>query len=112
MEATKSGLDMLNRAHGALLRMRENFALITQLCAECQSLIDCHDKIQLLSAVHTNLRKTLQAGGLGGGGGRGRRRCMALGAPGWALRAAGCTWGCGTCQPAQQWAGRAAAAPV
>lgn len=63
VEATKSGLDMLNRAHNALLKMRENFTLITQLCAECQSLIDCHDKIQLLSAVHTNLRKTLQVGG-------------------------------------------------
>lgn len=60
MEATKSGLDALNRAHQALLKLREDFALITALCAECQSLIDCHDKIQLLSAVHGNLRKTLQ----------------------------------------------------
>lgn len=64
VEATKSGLDCLNRAHQALLKMRENFTLITRLCAECQSLIDCHDKIQLLSAVHSNLRKTLQVGSL------------------------------------------------
>ncbi len=68
VEATKSGLDMLNRAHQALLKMRDNFTLITALCAECQSLIDCHDKIQLLSAVHTNLRKTLQVGRLRGQG--------------------------------------------
>ena len=60
VETTKSGLDMLHRAHGALLKMRENFALINSLCTECQSLIDCDDKIQLLSAVHHNLRKTLQ----------------------------------------------------
>lgn len=72
VEATKSGLDCLNRAHGALLKLRENFATITRLCAECQSLIDCHDKIQALSAVHTNLRKTLQVQAGWGAGWRGR----------------------------------------
>jgi exocyst complex component 3 len=61
VEATRAGLDMLNRAHAALLRLRENFARIDQLCAECEQLVDCHDKIQLLSVVHYNLRKTLQA---------------------------------------------------
>ena len=43
--------------------MRANFADIARLCAECQSLIDCHDKIAVLSEVHYNLRKTLQVGG-------------------------------------------------
>lgn len=42
--------------------MRANFADIARLCAECQSLIDCHDKIAVLSEVHYNLRKTLQVG--------------------------------------------------
>lgn len=60
VEATRAGLDMLSRAHAALLRLRENFARIDQLCAECEQLVDCHDKIQLLSMVHYNLRKTLQ----------------------------------------------------
>ncbi|KAI3425101.1 hypothetical protein D9Q98_008479 [Chlorella vulgaris] len=60
VEATKSGLDMLTRAHQALVLMRQHFQDITQLCAECQSLIDCHDKIAVLSEVHYNLRKTLQ----------------------------------------------------
>ena len=65
VDATKAGLDLLNRAHQALVGLRENFELINALCTECQSLIDCHDKIQLLSAVHFNLRKTLQARALG-----------------------------------------------
>lgn len=43
--------------------MREHFHDITRLCAECQSLIDCHDKIAVLAEVHYNLRKTLQVGG-------------------------------------------------
>ena len=59
VESTKAGLDMLGRAHQALQRMRDNFDTINHLCVECQSLIDCHDKIRLLSAVHYNLRKTL-----------------------------------------------------
>lgn len=52
----------------ALVGMRSNYAEITRLCAECQSLIDCHDKIAVLSEVHSNLRKTLQVGWGGGGG--------------------------------------------
>lgn len=35
--------------------------MIDQLCSECSSLIENHEKIQLLSAVHYNLGKTLQA---------------------------------------------------
>lgn len=46
----------------ALVGMRANFADIARLCAECQSLIGCHDKIAVLSEVHYNLRKTLQVG--------------------------------------------------
>ena len=46
--------------------MRAHFEEIAALCAECQSLIDCHDKIAVLSDVHYNLRKTLQVS---------RRRC-------------------------------------
>ena len=36
--------------------------VIDQLCSECASLIENHEKIQLLSAVHYNLGKTLQVG--------------------------------------------------
>lgn len=34
--------------------------VIDDLCTECSSLIENHEKIQLLSAVHYNLGKTLQ----------------------------------------------------
>lgn len=34
--------------------------MIDQLCTECSSLIENHEKIQVLSAVHYNLGKTLQ----------------------------------------------------
>lgn len=33
---------------------------IDELCTECSNLIDNHEKIQVLSAVHYNLGKTLQ----------------------------------------------------
>ena len=34
--------------------------MIDQLCTECSALIENHEKIQVLSAVHYNLGKTLQ----------------------------------------------------
>jgi hypothetical protein len=34
--------------------------VIDMLCTECSSLIEHHEKIQVLSAVHYNLGKTLQ----------------------------------------------------
>lgn len=62
----------------ALVGMRANYAEITRLCAECQSLIDCHDKIAVLSEVHSNLRKTLQVGA----GSVGRLRMLGCGCGG------------------------------
>ena len=34
--------------------------MIDKLCTECSALIENHEKIQILSAVHYNLSKTLQ----------------------------------------------------
>ena len=34
--------------------------MIDKLCTECSALIENHEKIQILSAVHYNLGKTLQ----------------------------------------------------
>ena len=34
--------------------------MIDKLCTECSALIENHEKIQVLSAVHYNLGKTLQ----------------------------------------------------
>lgn len=35
--------------------------MIDELCTECSALIENHEKIQVLSSVHYNLGKTLQA---------------------------------------------------
>lgn len=59
VETTKSGLDMLHRAGTALDALRTNFNSIEQLCEECRSLIDFHDKIARLATMHSNIRKTL-----------------------------------------------------
>lgn len=41
--------------------MEDSFGqVIDRLCTECASLIENHEKIQVLSAVHYNLGKTLQ----------------------------------------------------
>lgn len=49
------------RAKSGLLRASSRLAQdIDKLCTECASLIDNHDKIRDLSAVHYNLGKTLQ----------------------------------------------------
>ena len=59
---------LISLAMQARVHMRENFEEINRLCAECQSLIDCHEKIAVLSEVHYNLRKTLQVRGAAGCG--------------------------------------------
>ncbi len=39
---------------------RHGLQVIDTLCTECASLIENHEKIQVLNAVHYNLGKTLQ----------------------------------------------------
>ncbi|KAK9812960.1 hypothetical protein WJX72_006516 [[Myrmecia] bisecta] len=60
VEAARSGMELLDKAQRTLTKMRECYKMIDMLCSECSNLIDNHEKIQLLSAVHYNLGKTLQ----------------------------------------------------
>lgn len=60
VEAARSGMELLETAQRTLTNMRDCYQVIDQLCSECASLIENHEKIQLLSAVHYNLGKTLQ----------------------------------------------------
>ncbi|RMZ56271.1 hypothetical protein APUTEX25_002461, partial [Auxenochlorella protothecoides] len=60
IEATRGGVEMLNTALAAIQALRSDFATIEALCTESASLIQSHDKIQLLSAVHGNLHSTLK----------------------------------------------------
>ena len=83
IEAARCGMALLDKAHQTLANMQGFYRVcchcccccccarqpvlschalqtIDQLCTECSALIENHEKIQLLSAVHYNLGKTLQ----------------------------------------------------
>lgn len=60
VESTRSGLAMLQAAQAAIEKLRNDFEAIDALCRECASLIQSHDKIQLLSEVHFNIQQTLK----------------------------------------------------
>jgi len=59
VEATRTGLELLDQAKTSLLSLREKFTLIQQLCDECRSLVDSHERIARLAAIHYNIKKTL-----------------------------------------------------
>lgn len=85
VEAARTGMSLLDKAHKTLANMQHSYKvwcfrswccygkgqwlilmsanvlqMIDQLCTECSALIENHEKIQVLSAVHYNLGKTLQ----------------------------------------------------
>lgn len=60
VESTRSGLAMLQAAQASIEKLRDDFEAIDALCRECASLIQSHDKIQLLSEVHFNIQQTLK----------------------------------------------------
>ncbi|KAK9827315.1 hypothetical protein WJX81_003676 [Elliptochloris bilobata] len=60
VDAARSGLELLDSAQKTLKNLQHCYQVIDKLCMECSSLIEHHEKIQVLSAVHYNLGKTLQ----------------------------------------------------
>ncbi|BDA50552.1 Exocyst complex component 3 [Coccomyxa sp. Obi] len=60
VDAARAGMELLDSAQKTLAKMQECYKDIDVLCTECSNLIDNHEKIQVLSAVHYNLGKTLQ----------------------------------------------------
>ena len=91
VEAARAGMALLDKAHKTLANMQNSYKvswshppctqtfvayhkvsswtkvfdmlqMIDKLCTECSALIENHEKIQILSAVHYNLGKTLQVG--------------------------------------------------
>ncbi|KNA18126.1 hypothetical protein SOVF_073680 [Spinacia oleracea] len=60
VEQAQSGLKSLSLSEKTVNQLRENFVSIEKLCQECQTLIDNHDQIKLLSNVRNNLNKTLK----------------------------------------------------
>ncbi|KAK9072167.1 hypothetical protein SSX86_008599 [Deinandra increscens subsp. villosa] len=60
VEQAQSGLKSLGSSEKAVHHVRENFVNIARLCKECQTLIDNHDQIKLLSNARNNLNTTIR----------------------------------------------------
>lgn len=60
VEQAHAGLEALSSSQKAINQLRENFVSIEKLCQECQTLIENHDQIKLLSNARNNLNTTLK----------------------------------------------------
>ncbi|KAF7827064.1 exocyst complex component SEC6 [Senna tora] len=60
VEQAQAGLESLNLSQKTVNQLRENFVSIEKYCQECQTLIDNHDQIKLLSNARNNLNTTLK----------------------------------------------------
>ncbi|KAL2649958.1 hypothetical protein R1flu_018086 [Riccia fluitans] len=60
VEHARAGIDVLSAAEATIANLRQNFVLIDKLCRECQTLIEHHDLIKLLSNARNNLNMTLK----------------------------------------------------
>ncbi|KAL5180906.1 Exocyst complex component SEC6 [Glycine soja] len=60
VEQSQAGLKSLSFSEKTINQLRENFVSIENLCQECQTLIDNHDQIKILSNARNNLNTTLK----------------------------------------------------
>lgn len=60
VEQAQAGLESLALSQKTINHLRENFVEIEKLCQECQTLIENHDQIKLLSNARNNLNTTLK----------------------------------------------------
>ncbi|CAL5384220.1 unnamed protein product [Camellia sinensis] len=60
VEQAQAGLESLSSSEKSINHLRENFVSIEKLCQECQTLIENHDQIKLLSNARNNLNTTLK----------------------------------------------------
>ncbi|XP_021893694.1 exocyst complex component SEC6-like [Carica papaya] len=60
VEQAQAGLESLSLSQKTINQLRENFISIEKLCQECQTLIENHDQIKLLSNARNNLNTTLK----------------------------------------------------
>ncbi|KAL9171923.1 hypothetical protein ABFS82_03G012100 [Erythranthe guttata] len=60
VEQAQGGLESLSLSQKTIGQLRENFVDIEKLCQECQTLIENHDQIKLLSNARNNLNMTLK----------------------------------------------------
>lgn len=60
VEQAQAGLKALASSEKNVNQLRQNFVNIERLCQECQTLIENHDQIKLLSNARNNLNTTLK----------------------------------------------------
>jgi len=60
VEQAQAGIEALSASQKTIQWLQENFILIDRLCQECQTLIENHDQIKLLSNARNNLNTTLK----------------------------------------------------
>ncbi|KAK6792374.1 hypothetical protein RDI58_011455 [Solanum bulbocastanum] len=60
VEQAQGGLRSLSLSQKTINQLRENFLSIEKLCQECQTLIENHDQIKILSNTRNNLNTTLK----------------------------------------------------
>ncbi|CAA2994428.1 exocyst complex component SEC6 [Olea europaea subsp. europaea] len=60
VEQAQAGLESLSLSQKTINHLQENFVEIEKLCQECQTLIENHDQIKLLSNARNNLNTTLK----------------------------------------------------
>ncbi|KAL7262707.1 hypothetical protein ACSBR1_000967 [Camellia fascicularis] len=60
VEQAQAGLESLSSSEKTINHLHENFVSIEKLCQECQTLIENHDQIKLLSNARNNLNTTLK----------------------------------------------------
>ncbi|KAH9692248.1 exocyst complex component SEC6 [Citrus sinensis] len=60
IEQAQTGLESLALSEQMISQLRENFISIERYCQECQTLIENHDQIKLLSNARNNLSTTLK----------------------------------------------------
>ncbi|CAN4122176.1 unnamed protein product [Withania somnifera] len=60
VEQAQAGLQSLSSSQKTINQLRENFLSIEKLCQECQTLIENHDQIKILSNTRNNLNTTLK----------------------------------------------------
>ncbi|KAK1305059.1 hypothetical protein QJS10_CPB11g00117 [Acorus calamus] len=60
VEQAQSGIEALALSQKTINQLKDNFGSIGKLCNECQTLIENHDQIKLLSNARNNLNMTLK----------------------------------------------------
>eukprot|EP00882_Tetradesmus_deserticola_P028569 GHRQ01031833.1.p1 GENE.GHRQ01031833.1~~GHRQ01031833.1.p1 ORF type:complete len:185 (+),score=92.86 GHRQ01031833.1:43-597(+) len=60
VDAARYGLQLLDKSHRHIAKLRLCIDRIDELCGECATLVENHDKIRALSHAHRNVQQVLE----------------------------------------------------